>query len=58
MSNENFIKFLAVYMAAMLRIVGEVHAHVVCFLLLPPPDIHFKKADSSLSFFHNLSDLK
>ena len=24
-------------MAVMLRIVGEVHAHAVCFLLLPPP---------------------
>ena len=40
MSNENFIKFLAVYMAATLRIVGEAHAHAVCFLLLPPPEPH------------------
>ena len=38
MLNDNFTKFLAVYMAATLRIMGQAHAHAVCFLLLPPPD--------------------
>ena len=35
---DKFSHFLAVYMAATLRILGQVHAHAVCFLLLPPPD--------------------
>ena len=48
MSKTIFKTFSAVYMAAALRIVGEVHAHAVCFLLLPPPDNLLNKKNEHL----------